>query len=121
MPAHDNLSGFARLIRATRVGIKALVWAAREEEALRLEMLATVVLVPLGIWLGHSGAQRAILSGSVLAVLIVELLNTGLEVAVDRIGTEHHELSGRAKDLGSAAVMITLCTAVLCWVLILTD
>jgi len=119
MSAHDNLSGIARLVRATRVGIKALIWAAREEEAIRLEMLGLVVLVPLGIWLGQTGAQRAVLCGSALAVLIVELLNTGLEVAVDRIGTEHHELSGRAKDLGSAAVMMALLMAALSWALIL--
>ncbi|MGH8371772.1 MAG: diacylglycerol kinase [Gammaproteobacteria bacterium] len=119
MAAHDNLAGFARLLRATRVGIKALVWSAREEEAVRLEMIGLVVLIPLGIWLGRSGVERAVLCGSVLLVLIVELLNTGLEVAVDRIGKEHHELSGLAKDLGSAAVMIALIAAALGWALIL--
>ena len=119
MPAHDNLAGFARLTRATRVGLKALIWAAREEEAVRLELLGLLVLIPLGIWLGRSGVERAMLCVSVLLVLIVELLNTGLEVAVDRIGTEHHELSGLAKDLGSAAVMIALVTAALSWMLIL--
>ncbi|MGH8370713.1 MAG: diacylglycerol kinase, partial [Gammaproteobacteria bacterium] len=61
MPSHDNLSGFARLLRATRVGIKALVWAAKEEEAVRLELLGLVVLIPLGIWLGRSGVERVIL------------------------------------------------------------
>jgi diacylglycerol kinase (ATP) len=119
VPSHDNLSGFARLLRATRVGIRALVWAAREEEAVRLEMCGLVVFIPLGIWLGHSGVERTILCASVLLVLIVELLNTGLEVAVDRISTEHHALSGLAKDLGSAAVMIALVVAALSWALIL--
>ncbi|HET7651064.1 MAG TPA: diacylglycerol kinase [Gammaproteobacteria bacterium] len=119
MPSHDSLSGFARLKRATRVGIKALVWAAREEEAVRLELIGLVVLIPLGIWLGHSGVERVVLCLSALLVLIVELLNTGLEVAVDRIGTEQHELSGLAKDLGSAAVMIALFVAALSWALIL--
>lgn len=119
MPSHDRLSGFARLWRATRVGIKALVWAAREEEAIRLELIGLVVLVPAGIWLGHTGLERAVLCATVLLVLIVELLNTGLEVAIDRIGTEHHELSGLAKDLGSAAVMIALILAGLSWGLIL--
>ena len=119
MPAHDNLAGFARLWRATRVGVRALTWAVREEEALRLELRSLVVLLPLGIWLGRSGVERAVLCVSVLLVLIVELLNTGLEVAVDRIGTEHHALSGLAKDLGSAAVMIALIAAALSWALIL--
>jgi diacylglycerol kinase (ATP) len=117
--AHDNLSGFARLWRATRVGVRALFWAAREEEAVRLELIGLLVLIPFGIWLGHSGVERAVLCGSVLMVLIVELLNTGIEVAVDRIGTEHHALSGLAKDLGSAAVMIALVAAALSWMLIL--
>ncbi|HEX5339756.1 MAG TPA: diacylglycerol kinase [Gammaproteobacteria bacterium] len=119
MPSHDNLSGFARLLRATRVGFNALSWAAREEEAVRLELIGLVVLIPLGIWLGRSGAERAVLCGSVLLVLIVELLNSALETAVDRIGTERHVLSGRAKDLGSAAVMIALIAAALSWALIL--
>jgi diacylglycerol kinase (ATP) len=119
VPSHDRLSGFARLKRATRVGIKALVWAAREEEAVRLELIGLVVLIPLGVWLGRSGVERAMLCLSVVLVLIVELLNTGLEVVVDRIGTEQHELSGLAKDLGSAAVMVALIVAALCWTLIL--
>jgi diacylglycerol kinase (ATP) len=119
VPSHDNLSGFERLLRATRVGIRALGWAVRKEEAVRLELIGLAVLIPLGIWLGRTGVERAILCLSVLLVLIVELLNTGLEVAVDRIGTEHHALSGLAKDLGSAAVMIALVAAALSWALIL--
>lgn len=107
------------MLRATRVGCRALVWAAREEEAVRLELLGLAVLIPLGLWLGRSGAERALLCLSVLLVLIVELLNSGLETVVDRIGSEFHELSGRAKDLGSAAVMVALIAAALTWALIL--
>ena len=71
--------------------------------------------VPLAIWLGHTGVDRAFLICSLLLVLLTELLNTGIEIAVDRIGIEHHELSGLAKDLGSAAVMIALLNAMLVW------
>ena len=113
--ASDGLSGFARLMRATRVGLTALAWAFRNEEAFRLEVSGLVVLLPLALWLGHSGTERALLAGALLQVLIVELLNTGIEVVVDRIGHERNPLSGLAKDLGSAAVMISLLLAVVVW------
>lgn len=117
--ASDGLSGMARLMRATRVGLTALSWAFRNEEAFRLEVSGLVVLVPLALWLGHSGVERALLAGALLQVLIVELLNTGIEVVVDRISPERHALSGLAKDLGSAAVMISLLLAVTIWACIL--
>lgn len=117
--ASDGLSGFARLMRATRVGFTALAWAFRNEEAFRLEVSGLVVLLPLSLWLGHSGAERALLAGALLQVLIVELLNTGIEVVVDRISHERHTLSGLAKDLGSAAVMISLLLAVVVWACVL--
>ncbi|MFI4921077.1 MAG: diacylglycerol kinase, partial [Gammaproteobacteria bacterium] len=74
---------------------------------------------PLSLWLGHGGAERALLAGALLQVLIVELLNTGIEVVVDRISPERHALSGLAKDLGSAAVMISLLLAAVVWACIL--
>ena len=117
--ASDGLSGMARLMRATRVGLTALSWAFRNEEAFRLEVSGLVVLLPLALWLGHSGVERALLAGALLQVLIVELLNTGIEVVVDRISPERHALSGLAKDLGSAAVMISLLLAVTIWACIL--
>ena len=117
--ARDGLSGSARLQRAVRVGFAALTWAWKEEEAVRLELAGLVVLLPAGLWLGHTGVERAMLCASALLVLIVELLNTGLEVVVDRISTERHELSGLAKDLGSAAVMISLFLATIVWACIL--
>ena len=117
--ASDGLSGLARLNRATSVGFTALAWAFRNEEAFRLEVLGAVVLIPLALWLGHSGMERALLAAAILQVMIVELLNTAVEVVVDRISIERHALSGLAKDLGSAAVMISLLLATVIWACIL--
>jgi diacylglycerol kinase (ATP) len=117
--ASDGLSGLARLTRATRVGLTALAWAFREEEAFRLEVLGSAVLLPLGLWLGHGGVERALLCAAVMQVMVVELLNTGIEVVVDRISPERHALSGLAKDLGSAAVMVSLFLATIVWACIL--
>lgn len=117
--ATDGLSGLARLNRATRVGLTALAWAFREEEAFRLEVLGSVVLIPLGLWLGYGGVEKALLAAAVIQVMIVELLNTGIEVVVDRISIERHALSGLAKDLGSAAVMVSLFLAALVWACII--
>jgi diacylglycerol kinase (ATP) len=74
--------------------------------------------MPVGIWLGRSAAERALLIASCMLVLITELLNSAIESVVDRIGTEHHELSGRAKDMGSAAAFISMLTAAIVWALI---
>ncbi len=115
----DGISGVRRLLRAARVGVSALHWGLRNEEALRLEILALVPGIPLAIWLASTGMGRALLISSLLLVLVTELLNTGIEIAVDRIGTERHELSGLAKDFGSAAVMIALLNAVLVWCFVL--
>jgi diacylglycerol kinase (ATP) len=117
--ASDGLSGLARLIRATRVGLTALAWAFREEEAFRLEVLGSVLLLPLALWLGQGGVERALLCAAVVQVMVVELLNTGIEVVVDRISPERHALSGLAKDLGSAAVMVSLFLAFIVWACIL--
>nr|WP_226494745.1 diacylglycerol kinase [Hydrogenophaga taeniospiralis] len=78
------------------------------ETAFRQEALAALVLVPLSFWLGRSWVEVALLAGTVLAVMVVELLNTGIEAAIDRIGPEWHDLSKRAKDMGSAAVLLSL-------------
>lgn len=82
--------------------------AGWDEPAFRQEAIAAIVLIPLGLWLGRTWVEAALLTGSVLLVMIVELLNTAVESAIDRIGPEHHELSGRAKDMGSAAVLLSL-------------
>ena len=89
------------------------------EAAFREEVLLAVVAIPLGLWLGQGGIEKALLVGSILLILIVELLNSAVEAVVDRVSGEHHELSKRAKDIGSAAVLITLLLAAAVWALIL--
>ena len=114
-----NGAGLVRLIRAiacSRAGFSA---AWKNEEAFRQELLLAVVLVPLALWLGDSGVERALLVGSLVLVVLVELINTAVEVVVNRISTDRHELSGLAKDLGSAAVSVSLVHAVVVWLLVL--
>ena len=116
---HEKAAGFGRLIRATGYSLAGLKSCIRTEAAFRQELALVVVAAPLALWLGDTGIERALLVGSLLLVLIVELLNTAIEVVVDRVGIESHVLSGRAKDLGSAAVMLSLLNALLVWVLVL--
>lgn len=106
--------GLDRLLHATGFSAAGLRhgWS---EPAFRLEAILALVMLPGGIWLGRTWAEVAVLAGSVLLVLIVELLNTAIEVTVDRISPEWHELSGRAKDLGSAAVLLSLIFAAGIW------
>lgn len=111
--------GFRRLIDATRYSLEGIAAAFRHEEAFRLEIAATIVLVPAGLWLGGDGMERALLVGSVLFVLVVELLNSAVEAVVDRVSLEHHALAKRAKDYGSAAVMFSLIAAGAVWLLVL--
>jgi diacylglycerol kinase (ATP) len=112
-------TGLARLISATRNSLEGLIAAARYENAFRQELLGAAVLVPLGLWLGANGVERALLAGTVLLVLIVELLNSAVEATVDRISFENHHLAKRAKDVGSAAVMLSITLAIVVWLLIL--
>ncbi|HEU4646549.1 MAG TPA: diacylglycerol kinase, partial [Burkholderiales bacterium] len=98
-------TGVQRMINAARYSLEGLAAAARHENAFRQELLLAAVLVPLGLWLGHDGVERALLVGSMLMVLVVELLNSAVEATVDRVSLEDHRLAKRAKDLGSAAVM----------------
>jgi diacylglycerol kinase (ATP) len=111
--------GWRRLVNATGYSWAGLKAAWRNEEAFRQEALLCVALTPLALWLGDSAVERALLIGSLLLIAIVELLNTGIEAAIDRIGPERHELSGRAKDIGSAAVFVALLNAGVVWLLIL--
>ncbi len=105
--------------------IKSLGWsvqgllAAWQETAFRQEILLLILFGPLALFLGQNGVERALLIGSLLLILIIEVLNSAVEAAIDRIGTEQHPLSGRAKDLASAAVFISLINAALIWLLIL--
>jgi diacylglycerol kinase (ATP) len=89
------------------------------ESSFRLEVYLFVVLAPLAMWLGESGIERAILIGSMMLVLVVEVLNSALEAVVDRWGPEHNELAGRAKDMGSAAVFLSDINVLICWGLLL--
>jgi diacylglycerol kinase (ATP) len=116
---HKGKTGLRRLINATRYSLSGLAEAARHEDAFRQELIMAAVLVPLGLWLGSNGLERALLAGSVLAVLVVELLNSAVEATVDRISLENHRLAKRAKDMGSAAVMLSLLSAATVWLLVL--
>ncbi len=111
--------GFERLRLATLNSLRGLRHCYLSEAAFRQEVWLSAVLVPLALWIGRSGVERALLIGAMLAVLIVELLNTGIEVVVDRIGTEHNHLSGFAKDLGSTAVFFSLVLLAVTWGLVL--
>lgn len=112
-------TGLQRVLNATRYSLEGFAAAARHEDAFRQELMLAVVLVPLGLWLGSDGAERALLAGSVLLVLVVELLNSAVEATVDRVSLEDHQLAKRAKDLGSAAVMMSLVTVAAVWALVL--
>jgi diacylglycerol kinase (ATP) len=116
---HKGKTGLRRLINAAGYSIAGLAAAARHEDAFRQELMLAAVLVPLGLWLGQSGVERALLVGSVLLVLIVELLNSAVEAAVDRVSLDDHNLAKRAKDIGSAAVMLALANVGLIWLLVL--
>ena len=117
--APKRATGLRRLLAATRYSAHGLAAAFRHEEAFRLEALVAIVFVPLGLWLGEDGTEQALLAGSVVIVLIVELLNSAVEAVVDRVSLEHHDLSKRAKDYGSAAVMLALAAAASAWLLVL--
>jgi len=111
-------TGLRRIINATFFSMAGFRAAWRDEAAFRQEVLMCVVLIPAAFWLGRTAVERSLLIGSCLIVLIVELLNTGIENVVDRFGGEIHRLSGQAKDLGSAAVFTSLMLTLVIWSLI---
>ncbi|MFZ5455164.1 MAG: diacylglycerol kinase [Pseudomonadota bacterium] len=113
-------TGLRRLLNATRYSAEGLGAAFRHEDAFRQEVIAAMLLLPLALWLGNSGVERALMVFSVLLVLIVELLNSAVEATVDRISLENHALAKRAKDIGSAAVMVSLLNLLLVWALVLS-
>jgi diacylglycerol kinase (ATP) len=116
---HKGKTGLRRVLNATHYSIAGLAAAARHEDAFRQELILVVLLTPLAFWLGDTGAERALLIGSLIFVLIVELLNSAVEATVDRISFENHRLAKRAKDIGSAAVMLSLANAGVVWLLII--
>lgn len=111
--------GLQRVINAFGYSRDGIAAAWRHEAAFREEVLLALITVPLGLWLGQGGVEKALLVGTILLVLVVELLNSAIEAVVDRVSDEHHELSKRAKDIGSAAVLLTLAIAATVWGLIL--
>lgn len=111
--------GLDHLIHATQWSAAGFAATFRHEAAFRQELFLFALLAPLGWWLGDDGIERALLIGSLWIVLIVEMLNTALESAINRIGLEHHELSGRAKDQGSAAVTLSLILVGIVWACVL--
>ncbi|MGD9161360.1 MAG: diacylglycerol kinase [Desulfobacteraceae bacterium] len=110
--------GLKRLVNAFFYSVAGFKAAWKNEEAFRQEILVGIVMIPAGFLLGTTGTQRAILILSYLIIPLVELLNTAVEATVDRVGMEKHELSGRAKDLGSASVFLSICIAAIVWVFI---
>ena len=111
--------GPARLLKAARWSWQGLCAAWLHESSFRLEVVLFVILAPIGLWLGADGVQRALLVGSLLLVLGVELLNSAVEAVIERYGPEFHELAGRARDMGSAAVFVLMLNVLLVWGLVL--
>lgn len=118
---HKGHQGLDRILRAAVHSARGLSCAYRAESAFRQETWLAVVLIPAAFWLGRNPLEIAGLIGSVLLVLVVELLNSAVEATVDRISYEHHELSGRAKDFGSAAVALALALCAVVWAAVAID
>lgn len=111
--------GLARILGACRYSWAGLRAAWQHEAAFRQELACAIILIPLALWLGETGLERAVLLASLLGVLITELLNSGLEAIVDLASPEIHPLAGRAKDVGSAAVALAICNVLIVWALVL--
>ena len=117
---YKGKTGLRRLLNALGYSAAGLREAFRNEDAFRQEVLLACVLVPTAFWLESEGWARAVLVACVLLVLIVELLNSAIEATVDRISLDDHRLAKRAKDIGSAAVLLALANLLLVWLLVLT-
>jgi diacylglycerol kinase (ATP) len=113
--AKPGYTGLERIIKASGYSLQGFRAAWKHESAFRQETLLALVFMPLALWLGQSAVQTALLVGTLFLVVIVELLNSSIEAVVDRIGDEPHRLSGRAKDMGSAAVFLSLLLLVVVW------
>jgi len=116
---YKGKTGLQRVLNAAGYSWAGLTAAFQHEDAFRQEVFLALLMIPLAFYLGQTGISRALMIAAVLLVLIVELLNSALEAAVDRISLEHHQLIKRAKDMGSAAVMIALANVVVVWALVL--
>ncbi len=116
---HKGIRGIARVAKAFFHSLDGFADAWRHESAFRQEIVLAAVMIPVACWVPATAVERALLIGSVLLVLIVELLNSSLETAIDRISYDDHDLSRRAKDFGSAAVLVALVLAAVVWALVL--
>lgn len=121
MPNTVSRAHPAELAKALRYSLKGLREAFRVEASFRLEAVLFLLLAPLGAYLGRNGLERALLIGSLVLVLVAELLNGAVEAIVDKTTPEFHELAGRSKDMGSAAVFLCMLNAALIWALLLLD
>lgn len=117
--AYSGNKGLSRILKASKYSWQGVQAAYRHEEAFRQEVWLCVVLLPTGLYLGDGGVEKALLVTSVLLIPLVEIINSAIEAVVDRFGDEMHDLSGRAKDMGSAAVAIAIGLLVVVWVLVL--
>ena len=113
---HKGRTGLDRVLRATSYSLAGLHTAVRSESAFRQELALAALMLPLAFWIGQGWVEVALLAGSVWLVLIVELLNSGIEASIDRVSLELHELSKRAKDLASAAVFLSLLMCGAIWI-----
>jgi diacylglycerol kinase (ATP) len=110
--------GPRRILMATKWSLQGLRFAWLYESSFRLEVYLFAIIAPLGLWLGQTAIERVLLVGCGLLVLSIELLNSAVEAVIERYGAEHHELAGRAKDMGSAAVFVMMLNVILTWALI---
>lgn len=117
--AYSGNKGLTRIIKAGKYSWQGFKAAFQHEEAFRQELLIAVILIPVALLIEGSGTDKALLIGSVVLLLIVEILNSAIEAVVDRFGEELHELSGRAKDMASAAVLLAIVNLVITWLLVL--
>ncbi len=116
---HKGKTGLKRVWNAFHYSLAGLRAAIRYEDAFRQEVLLALILIPIALFLPVSGIGKALMTGSILLVLIVELINSAIEATVDRISLENHQLAKRAKDIGSAAVLLSLINAATVWLLVL--
>jgi diacylglycerol kinase (ATP) len=121
MNSRHKPTGITRLLRAFGYSFQGFRQVWREEAAFRQEVGLALLVIPGGLYLGRSGVERALLVSPMLMILVVEILNSAVEAVVDRSGTERHPLAGMAKDMGSAAVMLSFALLGTVWLLILSD
>ena len=118
---HKGKTGLKRLINAFGYSLAGFRAAYKHEDAFRQEIHLAVILIPLALWLPATHTGKALMIGSVLLVIMIELINSAIEATVDRISLENHDLAKRAKDIGSSAVLVSLINVVIVWGLVLTS